>query len=51
MYKGLPSYRRSFQSSKENIQHFYFCGSFLSRIRILTHNTGFKPVVVTPSDE
>ncbi len=38
LHKGRPGYRRSLQSSKENIQHikiwnsstfFYFCGSFL----------------------
>jgi hypothetical protein len=47
LHKGRPSYRRSLQPSKENIQYlktwkfwtfFYFCGSFLSswiRIRNL----------------
>ncbi len=45
LHKGRPSYRRSLQPSKENIQHFktwnfliffYFCGSFLpSWTRIL----------------
>ncbi len=36
IHKGGPSYRRSLQPSRENIQHlFYFCGSFLpSWIRI-----------------
>jgi hypothetical protein len=45
LHKGHPSYKRSLQASKENIQHFktheislknfYFCGSFLpSWIRI-----------------
>ncbi len=47
LHKGCPSYRKSLQPSKENIQHFktwsfiiffYFCGSFLpSWIRIWIH--------------
>ncbi len=52
--KGFPSYRRSLQSTKENIQHFktwnlliffYFCGSFLlswSRIRIPNPDTDLQ---------
>ncbi len=53
IYKGRPSYRRSLQSSKENIQHFkiwnfitffYFCGSFLpSWIRIRNPLTWLNP--------
>ncbi len=51
LHKGRPSYRRSLQPSKENIQHFktwkflyFFCGSFFAllsgfriRIRIRIH--------------
>ncbi len=51
LHKGRPSYKRSLQLSKENIQYiktrsflifFYFCGSFLHswiRIRILITDT------------
>ncbi len=55
LHKGRTSYRRSLQSSKENIQHFktwkfftffYFCGSFLPswiRIRIRNLNVDLDP--------
>jgi hypothetical protein len=53
LHKGRPSYRRSLQPSKENIQHFkawkfwtffYFCGSFLpSWIRIRIRNLNADP--------
>ncbi len=54
--KGRPSYRRSLQPSKENIQHFktwncliffYFCESFLSsciRIRIPNPDPDMDPL-------
>ncbi len=56
LHKGRPSYRRSLQLSKENIQHFktcnfwiffYFCGSFLPswiRIQIRIPNTDPDPL-------
>jgi hypothetical protein len=44
LHKGLPSYRRSFKPSKENIQHMkllnlflYFCGSFLPIVPVPAH--------------
>ncbi len=53
LHKGRPSYRRSLQPSKENIQYwktwkfwifFSFCGSFLpSWIRIRIHNLNADP--------
>jgi hypothetical protein len=53
LHKGRPSYRRSLQPSKKNIQHFktwkfctffYFCGSFSpSWIRIRIRNLNADP--------
>ncbi len=50
LHRGLPSYRGSLQTSKENIQHFrignfliffYFCGLFWIRIRLQIHWPGW----------
>ncbi len=61
LHKGRPSYKRSLQLSKENIQHFktwnflnffYFCGSFLPssgsgfRIRIRIHWPDWIPILI-----
>ncbi len=60
LHKRRPSYKRSLQPSKENIQHFktwkfwtffYFCGSFLPswiRIRIRNLNADQDPDPATP---
>jgi hypothetical protein len=60
LHKGFPSYRRSLQPSKENIQHlktwnflifFYFCGSFLpSWIQIRTPEPDTDPLPLLNPD-